>query len=161
MTPRPSRCTDVFVIGGGPAGLAAAIAARRRGLEVTVADRSQPPIDKACGEGIMPDGVAAARALGISLEDGGARPFRGIRFCERTLAVEAPFPEGSGIRNTPHRAPRDDGGAGAPNRRAHHVGRQRCRPGGRRRSRKRSTRARALDRRRRWRQFGGAALGRS
>ncbi|MFY9727941.1 MAG: FAD-dependent monooxygenase [Bryobacteraceae bacterium] len=102
MTPHPSRCADVFVIGGGPAGLAAAIAARRRGLEVTVADRSQPPIDKACGEGIMPDGVAAARALGISLEDGGARPFRGIRFCERTLAVEAPFPEGAGfgIRRT-------------------------------------------------------------
>src|ERR1017187_5940217 len=92
-----TQSTDVFVIGGGPAGLAAAIAARRRGFEVTVADRSEPPIDKACGEGIMPDGVAAAHALGISLERAGARPFRGIRFCERDLAVEAPFPQGVGF----------------------------------------------------------------
>ncbi|MGD0666295.1 MAG: FAD-dependent monooxygenase [Bryobacteraceae bacterium] len=97
MTSCPSRGTDVFVIGGGPAGLAAAVAARRRGFEVTVADRSEPPIDKACGEGIMPDGVAAARSLGISLEECGARPFRGIRLCERALTVEAPFPQGTGL----------------------------------------------------------------
>jgi len=97
-----AQSTDVFVIGGGPAGLAAAIAARHRGFDVTVADRSQPPIDKACGEGIMPDGVAAARALGISLDEAGARPFRGIRFCDRDLAVEAAFPQGVGfgIRRT-------------------------------------------------------------
>ncbi len=102
MTPAPSQTADVIVIGAGPAGLAAAIAARRRGFNVTVADRSRPPIDKACGEGIMPDGVAAARALGISLEEADARPFRGIRFCERVLTVEAPFPQGSGfgIRRT-------------------------------------------------------------
>ena len=74
--------TDVFVIGGGPAGLAAAIAARRRGFAVTLADCRIPPIDKACGEGIMPDGVAAARSLGIDLQAAGAQPFRGIRFCD-------------------------------------------------------------------------------
>ncbi len=61
------RTTDVFVIGGGPAGLAAAIAARRLGFDVTLADCSVPPVDKACGEGIMPDGLAAARALGLDL----------------------------------------------------------------------------------------------
>jgi menaquinone-9 beta-reductase len=44
--------TDVFVIGGGPAGLAAAIAARAKGLRVTVADGGVPPIDKPCGEEI-------------------------------------------------------------------------------------------------------------
>jgi len=97
MTSGLTHSTDVFVIGGGPAGLAVAIAARRRRFEVTVADRSAPPIDKACGEGIMPDGVAAARALGISLEAAGARPFGGIRFCEQDLAVEAPFPHGVGF----------------------------------------------------------------
>jgi flavin-dependent dehydrogenase len=36
---------DVFVIGGGPAGLATAIAARRRGLSVVLADGAVPPID--------------------------------------------------------------------------------------------------------------------
>ncbi len=64
MDELPSQ-TDVFVIGGGPAGLAAAIAARKRGFEVVVADSAQPPIDKACGEGLMPDGVAALARLGV------------------------------------------------------------------------------------------------
>jgi menaquinone-9 beta-reductase len=88
--------TDVFVIGGGPAGLAAAIAARRRGLRVTVADCEHPPVDKACGEGIMPDGLAAARSLGIHLEVQG-QPFRGIRFCHAGESVEADFPVGHGL----------------------------------------------------------------
>jgi flavin-dependent dehydrogenase len=96
MTPL-SRSTDLFVIGGGPAGLATAIAARRRGLDVTLADASTPPIDKACGEGIMPDGVAAASALGIDLGEAQARPFWGIRFCDRNSAVEADFPNGYGL----------------------------------------------------------------
>jgi flavin-dependent dehydrogenase len=96
MTPLP-RSTDLFVIGGGPAGLATAIAARRRGLDVTLADASTPPIDKACGEGIMPDGVAAASALGIDLGEAQGRPFWGIRFCDRNSAVEADFPSGYGL----------------------------------------------------------------
>ena len=62
------RATDVFVIGGGPAGLAAAIAARQRGLEVVVADGARPPIDKPCGEGLMPDTLAALAQLGIDLD---------------------------------------------------------------------------------------------
>jgi flavin-dependent dehydrogenase len=89
--------TDVFIIGGGPAGLAAALAARRRGFDVTVADWAVPPIDKACGEGIMPDGLEAARALGIDLEIAGAERFLGIRFCNRDTSVEARFPEGQGL----------------------------------------------------------------
>ncbi|MDR3698320.1 MAG: FAD-dependent monooxygenase [Candidatus Sulfopaludibacter sp.] len=89
--------TDVFVIGGGPAGLAAALAARRRGFSVTVADSSVPPIDKACGEGIMPDGLTAARSLGLDLETGDAQHFRGIRFRAGDHAVEASFPQGYGL----------------------------------------------------------------
>lgn len=58
-------------MGGGLAGSAAAMAARQRGFEVTVADCAIPPIDKACGEGIMPDGVAAAGALGLDLTAAG------------------------------------------------------------------------------------------
>ena len=89
--------TDLFIIGGGPAGLAAAIAARRRGLDVTVADAGRPPIDKPCGEGIMPDGLAAARALGIDLESAPGRRFPGIRFCEGATSVEARFARGPGL----------------------------------------------------------------
>ena len=96
MTALPDS-TGVFVIGGGPAGLAAAIAARRRGFDVTLADCSQPPIDKACGEGIMPDGMAAALALGIDLSLAGGVPFRGIRFRNGETSVAADFPRGFGL----------------------------------------------------------------
>ena len=86
--------TDVVVIGGGPAGLAMAIAARQRGLRVIVADGMRPPIDKACGEGLMPDGLAALERLGLRLPLGEAYPFRGIRFLSRALSMDALFPDG-------------------------------------------------------------------
>src|ERR1700685_881187 len=91
------RATDVFVIGDGPAGLAAAIAARRKGLEVTLADGARPPLDKAGGEGLMPDGLAALGSLGIALDSADAHPFRGIRFLGAGVSVEAGFPEGSAL----------------------------------------------------------------
>ena len=95
--------TDVFVIGGGPAGLAAAIAARQRGFSVVVADSAQVPIDKPCGEGLMPDGLAALEKLGITLDAEHSFPFRGIRFLSAGLAVDASFPHGAsgiGVRRT-------------------------------------------------------------
>lgn len=92
----------VFVIGGGPAGLAAAIAARRKGLDVTLADGAHPPIDKACGEGLMPDGLAALRNLGVTLHDSEGQRFHGIRFVGHGATVQAGFPGGHalGIRRT-------------------------------------------------------------
>jgi flavin-dependent dehydrogenase len=89
--------TEIFVVGGGPAGLSAAIALRQRGLEVMVADHAQPPIDKACGEGIMPDGLAALHELGIAPGAGEGFPFCGIRFVENRLAAAACFPDGCGL----------------------------------------------------------------
>lgn len=88
---------DVFVIGGGPAGLAAAISAAQRGLQVAVADCARPPIDKACGEGLMPDSLETLAQLGITLEGCDTGTFRGIRFLGREGAVEAHFPRGIGL----------------------------------------------------------------
>ena len=94
------RSTDVFVVGGGPAGLAAAIAARLKGFDVTVADAAQPPIEKACGEGLMPEALAALERLGISIGPDVSAPFRGIRFVDGDVSVAANFParRGAGIR---------------------------------------------------------------
>lgn len=89
--------TDVFVVGGGPAGLAAAIASRQRGFSVTVADVMRPPIDKACGEGLMPDAVASLSKLGVSLDGIPAGVFRGIRFLGPQESVAAEFPHGVGL----------------------------------------------------------------
>lgn len=92
----PAR-TDVVVIGGGPAGLAAALAARRGGHQVCVIDRGTSPIDKACGEGLMPDAVAALRRLGVDFDDGDGLRFSGIHFVDRRWAAGAHFPAESGL----------------------------------------------------------------
>lgn len=94
--------TDVFVIGGGPAGLAAAIAARRKGMSVVVADCDRPPIDKACGEGLMPDAIAALSALGVHVDSRDGFPFRGIRFISGAHSVASSFPKDTalGVRRT-------------------------------------------------------------
>jgi flavin-dependent dehydrogenase len=92
------NATDVFVIGGGPAGLAAAITAGQRGFRVVVADGAQPPIDKACGEGFLPDGLEALLRLGIHIPPAEAFPFSGIRFLTSSSSAEARFPgSGSGL----------------------------------------------------------------
>lgn len=88
---------EVFIVGGGPAGLAAAIAARLRGFDVTVADAARPPVDKACGEGLMPDAIAALAKLGVGVTPNDGYPFRGIRFLGDGAVVEADFPSGTGI----------------------------------------------------------------
>lgn len=87
-----SNTTDVFVIGGGPAGLAAAIAARQQGLRVLVADGAKPPIDKACGEVLMPDAITALARLGIFLPAADRSTLHGVRFVGSGVSAEAAFP---------------------------------------------------------------------
>jgi flavin-dependent dehydrogenase len=89
--------TDVFIIGGGPAGLAAAIAARQQGFRVIVADGANPPIDKACGEGLMPDGMKALDRMGITFKPEECHGLRGVRFSASGLTAEAEFPSRGGL----------------------------------------------------------------
>ena len=78
-------------------GLASAIALRSRGFRVMVADPALPPIDKACGEGLMPDALASLARLGVTLRPEHVFPFRGIRFLGGGNAVDASFPNGTGV----------------------------------------------------------------
>jgi flavin-dependent dehydrogenase len=91
--------TDLLIVGGGPAGLATAIRARLAGLTATVIDRARPPIDKACGEGLMPDAVARLREIGVEPR---GFPLRGIRYLDGDLQAEGHFPGagGLGVRRT-------------------------------------------------------------
>lgn len=91
--------SDLVVVGGGPSGLATAIAARQADLSVVVLERGRPPLDKACGEGLMPGGVAALEKLGVELDPSGRRPFRGIRYfdLDSGAVAEGVFFEGPGL----------------------------------------------------------------
>ncbi|GAC1664121.1 MAG: NAD(P)/FAD-dependent oxidoreductase [Candidatus Acidiferrum sp.] len=97
-----NSATDVFIVGGGPAGLAAAIAAQSRGFRVTVADGARPPIDKPCGEGLLPDTLAALSDLGVTIQPEEGHALRGIRFIDKSSLVQADFPRGlgAGVRRT-------------------------------------------------------------
>ena len=92
----------MLIVGGGPAGLASAIAARAKGLRVTLVDSRTPPIDKACGEGLLPEAVTALHNLGVDLDSASPTPFSGIRFSDEFFSATARFPRGTalGMRRT-------------------------------------------------------------
>ncbi|MEE2755591.1 MAG: NAD(P)/FAD-dependent oxidoreductase [Myxococcota bacterium] len=99
------RKVDVVIVGGGPAGLACAIALAKRRLFVTVVDKKQWPIDKVCGEGLMPCGVETLDRMGIfeQIDHDSLRAFYGIRWiCDQGAIAQANFDSGVGygIRRT-------------------------------------------------------------
>ena len=94
---------DVAVVGGGPAGLAVAITTTTRGLNTVVLERGTVPADKACGEGLMPSGLAALERLGALplLDRRETSPFVGIRYVQEdgtTAEGLLPGPGGLGVR---------------------------------------------------------------
>ena len=94
---------DVAIVGGGPAGLSVAIALGLRGVSTIIIEKKSWPIDKVCGEGLMPTGVGVLERLGIMdhLSDDMHRPFYGIRYIDPSgVRAEGRFPSqpGLGIR---------------------------------------------------------------
>ncbi len=91
---------DLLVVGGGPVGLATALYAARAGLDVAVVESRTAPVDKACGEGLMPGAADAVTALVGELP---GVPIRGIRYLDGAgRCAQAAFPGGAGrgVRRT-------------------------------------------------------------
>jgi geranylgeranyl reductase family protein len=56
---------DLAIVGGGPAGSAAAITAARAGLSVLLVDRATFPRDKCCGDGLTALALRLGEGLGL------------------------------------------------------------------------------------------------
>jgi flavin-dependent dehydrogenase len=88
---------DYAIVGGGPAGLAVAIFAGLAGRRAVVVEKRRGAVDKACGEGLMPPGVAWLERMGVALTQHSARPFRGVRYVDGDVIAEADFVGGPGL----------------------------------------------------------------
>lgn len=90
---------DVLVVGGGPVGLAAAIELRCAGREVVVLEPRPGPVDKACGEGLMPGTLRALHRLGV---DPAGHVLAGISYRAGGRHVDHRFRHGPGrgVRRT-------------------------------------------------------------
>ncbi|MEM7287976.1 MAG: geranylgeranyl reductase family protein [Actinomycetota bacterium] len=81
---------DLIVIGGGPAGAAAAMRAARGGASVLVFEKGRRGRDKVCGDGLTPRAVAALEELKISLD--GVHRIDGLRMIAGGTRRELDWP---------------------------------------------------------------------
>jgi len=86
--------TQVLIVGGGPAGLACARALYLRGHRPVVLEKRHWPVDKVCGEGILPVGRQSLARLGV---DPPGQPFTGIEYVRGRERAAADFLEGPGL----------------------------------------------------------------
>ena len=89
----------MVVVGAGPAGIAAAITAKRAGLSVLVVDKATFPRDKCCGDGLTTGALRTLEALGLDLATvPSCTPVDGawVR-SPNGRVVEFPFPRGRGL----------------------------------------------------------------
>ncbi len=85
-----TETADLIVIGGGPAGAAAAIRAARAGAKVVVFEKGKHGRDKVCGDGLTPRAVGALDELKIDLE--GAHRIDGVRMIAGKKTRELSWP---------------------------------------------------------------------
>lgn len=90
---RVSEFVDLVVVGAGPAGAAAAIAAQRAGLNTLLLDAQGPRRDKTCGDGLTPRAVDTLKRLGLDVP---TYRNKGLKLHGFGGDVVAPWPRGEG-----------------------------------------------------------------
>jgi flavin-dependent dehydrogenase len=92
--------TDLLVVGGGPIGLATATMAARAGLDVELVEPRRSPVDKACGEGLMPGAARVLRELVGELPGAAITGIRYVDGAGRTADAAFRGAPGRGVRRT-------------------------------------------------------------
>ncbi|HEX8641931.1 MAG TPA: FAD-dependent monooxygenase [Allosphingosinicella sp.] len=87
------RRTSALIVGGGPAGAAAAIALARSGTMPVVIERSESERDVVCGGFLGWDALAALRRLGVDPAALGARPIHRLRLIDGKRTIETDLPQ--------------------------------------------------------------------
>ena len=87
-----STFADVLVIGGGPAGAAAAARLAAAGREVVLCERHARPHAQVCGEFISASAADELAALGVHPAGSGAAPIRRLRLVWKATELCAPLP---------------------------------------------------------------------
>lgn len=86
------RHSSALIVGGGPAGAAAAIALARGGAMPVLVERCPGARDLVCGGFLGWDALAALNRLGLDVAGLGARPIHRLRLVSGRRTVEAALP---------------------------------------------------------------------
>lgn len=86
------RRTAALIVGGGPAGSAAAIALAQAGIGAELVERTEAPHDSVCGGFLGWDALAALQRLGLDPAALGARPIRRLRLISAKRVIEVALP---------------------------------------------------------------------
>ena len=85
---------NVLVVGGGPAGSAAAFWMARSGLDVTLVEKKEYPRDKTCGDGLTPRAILQLQEMGFDFDVPEFHRITGLRsYAGDDLMIEMPWPE--------------------------------------------------------------------